>query len=142
MYANEIADIDLIYIPITMKYFFFFSMVPILIHSFIYMSAKSKKDRKKIIENNDSQIVFRKYKKVKGGYDMRFDIVEHSNCSEIASIASNFEKLRLLGILSNKDVSVNVKLPLIEKYKDVDSVRGVNICAAGLFADWEFPSLE
>jgi len=116
-------------------------MVPIVIHSFIYMSAKSKKDKNQI-ENNGSKIIFRKQKRVKGGYDMRFDIVEPSNSSEIASIASNFEKLRLFGILSNKDVSVNVKLPLIEKYNDMDSVRGVNICAAGLFDHWDFPSLE
>ena len=116
-------------------------MVPIVIHSFMYMSSKSKNE-KKLLENNGTHVIFRKYKLVKGGRDARFNIVEHRNHSEISSIVSNFEKLRLLGILSNKDVSINVKLPLIEKYKDMDSVHGVNICAAGLFDDWEFPSLE
>ena len=68
------------------------------------------------------------------GNDERFPINETTNEAQMNNIYINHEKKKLLDILQNDKVSINIKLNLLHD----NTIKPINLTAGGLMDDFNF----
>jgi len=66
--------------------------------------------------------------------DERFPINETTNEAQMNNIYINHEKKKLLDILQNDKVSINIKLNLLHD----NTIKPINLTAGGLMDDFKF----
>jgi hypothetical protein len=71
---------------------------------------------------------------VNSGNDERFPINETTNEGQMNNIYINHEKKKLLDILQNDKVSINIKLNLLHD----NNIKPINLTASGLMDDFNF----
>ena len=74
------------------------------------------------------------YRSVNSGNDERFPINDTNNEAQIINIYKNHEKKKLLDILQNDKISINIKLDLLED----NTIKPINLTAGGLMDDFNF----
>ena len=92
---------------------------------------------KKYINNNSyllSTFSNTNYRSVNSGNDERFPINETNNEAQMNNIYINHEKKKLLDILQNDKISINIKLNLLED----NIIKPINLTAGGLMGDFNF----
>ena len=92
---------------------------------------------KKYINNNSyllSTFSNTNYRSVNSGNDERYPINETNNEAEIYNIYKNHENKKLLDILQNDKISINIKLNLLED----NTIKPINLTAGGLMDDFNF----
>ena len=92
---------------------------------------------KKYINNNSyllSTFSNTNYRSVNSGNDERFPINETTNEGQMNNIYINHEKKKLLDILQNDKVSINIKLNLLHD----NNIKPINLTASGLMDDFNF----
>ena len=92
---------------------------------------------KKYINNNSyllSTFSNTNYRSVNSGNDERYPINETNNEAQMNNIYINHEKKKLLDILQNDKISINIKLNLLHD----NSIKPINLTAGGLMDDFNF----
>ena len=92
---------------------------------------------KKYINNNSyllSTFSNTNYRSVNSGNDERYPINETNNEAEIYNIYKNHENKKLLDILQNDKISINIKLNLLED----NIIKPINLTAGGLMDEFNF----
>jgi len=74
------------------------------------------------------------YRSVYTGNDERYPINETYNDVEIYNIYKNHENKKILDILQNDKISINIKLNLLED----NTIKPINLTAGGLMDDFNF----
>lgn len=75
------------------------------------------------------------YRSVNSGNDERYPTNETNNETEIYNnIYKNHERKKLLDILQNDKISINIKLDLLEN----NAIKPINLTAGGLMDDFNF----
>ena len=92
---------------------------------------------KKYINNNSyllSTFSNTNYRSANSGNDERYPINETNNEAQMNNIYINHEKKKLLDILQNDKVSINIKLNLLHD----NTIKPINLTAGGLMDDFNF----
>ena len=92
---------------------------------------------KKYINNNSyllSTFSNTNYRSMNSGNDERFSINDTNNEAQINNIYINQEKKKLLDILQNDKISINIKLNLLED----NIIKPINLTAGGLMDEFNF----
>ena len=92
---------------------------------------------KKYINNNSyllSTFSNTNYRSVNSGNDERYPINDTNNEAEMYNIYKNHENKKLLDILQNDKISINIKLNLLED----NIIKPINLTAGGLMDEFNF----
>jgi hypothetical protein len=92
---------------------------------------------KKYINNNSyllSTFSNTNYRSVYTGNDERYPINDTNNEVEIYNIYKNHENKKLLDVLQNDKISINIKLDLLQD----NTIKPINLTAGGLMDDFNF----
>jgi hypothetical protein len=92
---------------------------------------------KKYINNNSyllSTFSNTNYRSANSGNDERYPINETNNEAQMNNIYINHEKKKLLDILQNDKISINIKLNLLHD----NAIKPINLTAGGLMDDFNF----
>ena len=92
---------------------------------------------KKYINNNSyllSTFSNTNYRSVNSGNDERYPINETNNEAQMNNIYKNHENKKLLDILQNDKISINIKLNLLED----NIIKPINLTAGGLMDEFNF----
>ena len=92
---------------------------------------------KKYINNNSyllSTFSNTNYRSMNSGNDERFPINDTNNEAQINNIYINQENKKLLDILQNDKISINIKLNLLED----NIIKPINLTAGGLMDEFNF----
>jgi len=92
---------------------------------------------KKYINNNSyllSTFSNTNYRSLYTGNDERYPINDTNNEVEIYNIYKNHENKKLLDVLQNDKISINIKLDLLQD----NTIKPINLTAGGLMDDFNF----